>query len=271
MSKQPSETTPRSAPGTANAPDRRLNAVHDYLDRHVSRSDRGVEIGAFDRPILKRPEWNVLYADVYSTERLLELARNNPRRHVDRVVEVDLPLGEQTLAKAMAGRGIDFVFGSHVFEHIPNLLGFLRDVAVELNDGGRVIGAFPDRRYTFDIDRPRTTLGQLVDRDRQNLSKPDPSAVFDHFYHFKPVKAGQVWHSGNDHGVGRSFTVAQAIEKSRNSLDEYVDAHCNIFGDDEFEAIAAEFVNLGIPLRLDSIFPTSRPMNEFFFCLRKSD
>jgi len=238
-----------------------------FVDANLSKDMRGVEIGAYDRPMLNKPNYDIMYADVLSTESLREHAAMNPRRFPEKVVPVDFVIAENTLAQAIEGRGMSYVFGSHVFEHIPNLLGFLRDMASSLGKGGVLLGAYPDRRYTFDIDRPRTTLGQLLDRDLRQLKRPDAATVFDHFHHFRQITAGRVWNLGADHGLPRTHSLGYAFAEMRKSTEDYVDVHCNLFTDDEFAALIGEMSQLGVPVKLRSLERTKRPGNEFLFCL----
>ncbi|MAN97525.1 MAG: hypothetical protein CMN18_06815 [Roseovarius sp.] len=259
---------PLSQSATARMLDQRKNRLLEFVAGCVTSSELGVEIGPFDRPLLTRPDWNVRYADVSSTSELRRLADNSPLRHADRVVEVDYVLKGISLPQAISGASVRYIFGSHVYEHIADLLGFLRQLAAEMGPGGAIIGAFPDRRYTYDIDRPRTTLGQFIDRDARSITQPDPHTVFDHFYHFKPVKAGQVWQHGVNHGVARQFSLAHARKMMDTARSSYVDVHCNILTDQEFVDLTETFPDLGISLRLQKMVETVRPMNEFHFCLK---
>lgn len=242
--------------------------LSEFVRSNVNATDLGVEIGPFDRPHLKRPEWNVRYADVNTTTELRRLASASPLRHVDRVVEVDYLLNATSLPRAISGHGVKFVFGSHVFEHIPNLLGFFRDIAAEMGSGGTIVGAFPDRRYTYDIDRPRTTLGQFVDRNARDILKPDPQTVFDHFYYNRDVKAGQIWAKGAEHGRPRRFTLSHAQKMMERAQQQYVDVHCNVLTDQEFIDLTEVFPELDIELRLHDLVKTYRPLHEFHFCLK---
>lgn len=262
--------TTSSAP-SAEAGDARKSRLLKFAADSIRTGSRGVEIGPYDRPLLTRPDFEIQYADVQTTETLRDLATQNPRRFPEKVVQVDFVIGEKSLAELIDGRGIGYVFGSHVYEHIPNLLGFLRDIANVIGPSGRIIGAYPDRRYTFDIDRPRTTLGQLIDRDLRGLTQPDMASVFDHFFHFRALAAGRIWNFGADHGVARSNTIHNAMAETRKSASQYVDVHCNLFTDDEFIELVDAIHELGVPLKLRAIEPTKRPLNEFFFCLEVTD
>ncbi|EAQ23628.1 hypothetical protein [Roseovarius sp. 217] len=257
-----------TAADAALALEQRGPRLLEFVANCVEPQALGVEIGPFDRPLLTRPDWNVRYADVNTTDDLKYLAGRSPLRHVEKVVEVDYVLKSVSLPRAISGHGVKFVFGSHVYEHIPNLLGFLRDIATELGSGGTVIGAFPDRRYTYDIDRPRTTLGQFLDRHARDISQPDPQTVFDHFYHNREVKAGQIWTKGADHGAPRRFSLGHAQEMMQQAQTRYVDVHCNVLTDQEFVDLTEVFPELGINLGLHALVKTYRPLHEFHFCLK---
>lgn len=252
--------------------ERRLELLQDFLGSFDLKSKLGVEIGPYDRPILPKPDYDMIYADVFSTEELRRMGAANKNRDASKVVDVEIVLRDQTLGAAIEGRNVKYVFGSHVYEHIPNLLGFLREVAESLGPGGLIIGAFPDRRYTYDIERPRTTLGQLLDRDARNVTKPDPDIVFDHRFYFRPVKSPAIWALGEAGIPERQFTFDHAMAKMELSHEDYVDAHCNLFSDEEFaEAMAALGAAGRLPLSVASVTPTVRPFNEFFFALKVVD
>ena len=48
----------------------------------------------------------------------------------------------------------DFFIASHVIEHFPDLLGFLRNVENLLRVGGVLSLVIPDKRYCFDFFKP---------------------------------------------------------------------------------------------------------------------
>lgn len=57
---------------------------------------------------------------------------------------------------------IDFVFSSHVLEHLVNPLQVLRNWWTKLAPGGVIAGVVPDARFTFDLRQPLTTRADLL-------------------------------------------------------------------------------------------------------------
>jgi SAM-dependent methyltransferase len=57
----------------------------------------------------------------------------------------------------------DFVVCSHVLEHLANPLRAIDDFHRVLRPGGTLLIVLPDRRRTFDKDRPRTELQHVSD------------------------------------------------------------------------------------------------------------
>ncbi|WP_439525927.1 hypothetical protein [Roseovarius mucosus] len=143
---QTGKDKPLSQSAVARVLEQRKTRLRVFVAGCVRSTELGVEIGPFGRPLLTGPDWNVRYADVSTTNELRRLAKSSPLRRVDRVVEVDYVLWNITLPQAIPGAGVRFVFGSHVYEHIANLLGFFRQLAAEMGPGGAIIGAFPNRR-----------------------------------------------------------------------------------------------------------------------------
>ena len=59
--------------------------------------------------------------------------------------------------------GLDFLIASHVLEHLRFPLQALRSWYEALAPGGALLLKVPDKRYTFDIRRPRTSLTHLIE------------------------------------------------------------------------------------------------------------
>jgi len=64
--------------------------------------------------------------------------------------------------RSLADASADFVVASHVLEHVADPLGILDEIHRVLRTGGIAIILVPDRRTTFDANRPPTPLDHLV-------------------------------------------------------------------------------------------------------------
>lgn len=122
-------------------------------------SGAGLEIGAFNEPAPLPANCSIQYFDALSAE----TARQRfPEINPHRFVEVD-HLGE--LDQGDLGRfpdgSFDFVVCNHVIEHVANPARLVEDLFRIVRPGGHVVLTVPDKRFTFDHERPLTTLEHL--------------------------------------------------------------------------------------------------------------
>jgi SAM-dependent methyltransferase len=75
-------------------------------------------------------------------------------------VEIDIVDNGETLATVPDGSQ-QFVVANHFLEHCQNPFGTLQNIFRALAPGGILFMAVPDKRYSFDSDRPCTTLEHL--------------------------------------------------------------------------------------------------------------
>ena len=57
----------------------------------------------------------------------------------------------------------DFVVASHFLEHCRNPIGTLETFFRVLKLGGKLYLVVPDKRFTFDVNRPTTTLERILE------------------------------------------------------------------------------------------------------------
>ncbi len=99
---------------------------------------RGIEVGAAHQPVVRRGDGDIQYVDHASTEELRRKYANDPGVDLAALVEVDAVWGAQTLAEAVGVSGrYNYVVASHVAEHVPDLLGWLEEVAEVLTQRAR--------------------------------------------------------------------------------------------------------------------------------------
>jgi len=56
----------------------------------------------------------------------------------------------------------DFVIANHFIEHCQNPIGALQNMLRVLKPGGKLYLSIPDKRYTFDMDRPITSVDHVT-------------------------------------------------------------------------------------------------------------
>lgn len=238
---------------------------------------RGLEIGPLDRAIAEKPDFDVRYVDVFDTDGIRAHYRDDPHVDVRRIPDVDFPLqtaagSMQTLAEAAAPASpYRWVLASHVIEHVPDLIGWLADVAAVLDDGGRLILAIPDRRFTFDSLRPPTTVGQMIQAHLTGDRTPALRAVFDHFRSAVHVGSPERW-AGRP--VGETDVIhglAEAMAKTEVArTGEYVDCHVWLFTPEEFVVQMNDLSELGLTdLYVSALVPTARDEIEYYAALSR--
>jgi ubiquinone/menaquinone biosynthesis C-methylase UbiE len=73
----------------------------------------------------------------------------------------------------VADQSIDFVFSSHVFEHLANPIGHLVQWQRKLRSKGKVIAVVPDARATKDYLMPPCSLDELLDEQARGITAPE--------------------------------------------------------------------------------------------------
>ena len=141
---------------------------NQFLRRHLR--GQGVEIGALWRRAPVAAGARVWYVD--------RLAAQDVARHyaeVGHAVPVNVVADAARLPFREAS--LDFIIASHVLEHLPFPLSGLRHWYALVKTGGHLLLRIPDKRYTFDRRRTRTSLQHL-------LAEEARPANFDRRAHF---------------------------------------------------------------------------------------
>lgn len=133
---------------------------------------RGLEIGASSHNPFGLNTLNVDYSDDYTT-----IYKQEEIRAVGRYATVDIVASGDNLP--LEDSSVDFVISSHVIEHFYDPIKALKEWLRVVRPGGYVYIIAPHKERTFDRDRPRTTLTELLERHEF----PNPP-IPDHHGHY---------------------------------------------------------------------------------------
>ena len=118
----------------------------------------GVEIGPGPQPqILPKEGINVSFLEQMPPEEWNRLYNGGGKFPVRPELWNNYIIGEASSLPVDDG-SLDFIFGSHVFEHLANPIGHLRRWKDKLASGGKVICIVPDLGGTKDAVQDRSTL-----------------------------------------------------------------------------------------------------------------
>jgi SAM-dependent methyltransferase len=118
----------------------------------------GIEIGALHRPLIVPRRARVKYVDRMTAT---ELREHYPELVTEPLVRTDIIDDGETLVR-IADATQDFVIANHFIEHCENPLLTFQNLFRVLKPAGILFIAVPDKRFTFDVDRPSTTFDHVL-------------------------------------------------------------------------------------------------------------
>lgn len=122
----------------------------------------GIEVGPGSAPHVKPTESiRVRYLENAEKEEWLARYRLEPSPETDAIWENYLVGDAQTLEE-VEPNSLDFIYSSHVFEHLMNPLGVLARWSSRLKPGGSALAVVPDCRYCFDLRQEPSTIEEFT-------------------------------------------------------------------------------------------------------------
>jgi SAM-dependent methyltransferase len=235
---------------------------------------RGIEIGPLNQPIVARNMGFVRYVDHATTEELRTKCAQRGTIDISTIVDVDYVWGDRDLKELTKGEApFDYVIASHVIEHVPDLIGWLKEIRSVLKTGGVLSLAIPDKRFTYDFFRQTTKPGDVIDALLRHARKPSPRQVFDYHSEFVRRNGDFAWRV---YGLEKELVHEHSLEKSlqitqdafRN--DQYVDVHCWVFTELSFLKLLKDLAQLDlIDFKIARFF--GRTKHEFYVSLEAID
>jgi SAM-dependent methyltransferase len=232
----------------------------------------GLEIGPSYNPLVPKSSGRRIETlDHASAGELRERYRNAANVDISRIEEVDYVSDGRPLAEVVNKPGhYDYIVASHVIEHTPDMLGFLKDCQTLLKEQGVLVLAVPDKRRCFDVFQPLTSTGMVLQAHLERRTRHTPGQVFD-FVAYNGLRDGlSGWTSGADGPLTFAHDLAfarYALEQAISSAN-YVDAHVWRFTPSSFRLLLND-LNEGGELSLREQFFAESDSLEFFVSLSR--
>lgn len=244
----------------------------DMLKSMFATSGLGLEIGPSYNPLLPRSGgYNVEVLDHATQAELMAKYRNDRNVDSSRIEPVDYVWNGGSLADTIGGKGrYDFVVASHVIEHTPDIIAFLRDCEDLLRPDGVLTLAVPDKRYCFDAMRPVSTTGAALQAFHERRTRHLPGTVFDHVSSYATRGGHAGWHANE---IG-SFSLFNTVNQARAHFDQasavaiYIDAHAWCFTPSSFRLMIRDLNEMGLLQLKEQAFRTTEWF-EFFVVLSR--
>jgi SAM-dependent methyltransferase len=193
---------------------------------------RGIEIGPLCRPLVTKDRSSVFYVDHCSTTELKTKYSNDSNVDLEKIVEVDFIWKDQPLVQTVGNIcPVDYVVASHVIEHVPDLVGWLKEMHQSLREGGSLILIVPDKRFTFDVQRRVTSYEEVRAAYVERRRRPGLRCIMDHFANVVHADCFQLW---QDHSISSDLSFCHSpaflsLAAEQYAEGRYIDVHCWVF------------------------------------------
>jgi len=210
----------------------------------IDKTGYGLEIGPSYNPLApKRLGYNVRTLDYLSQSDLIE-KYSRLSVPVAEIEPVDFVWSGEPYSELMGGHSLFYwVIASHVIEHMPDLIGFLKNCTSVLKEDGILAIVVPDKRYCFDHFRPPSSLAQIIDAHQAKLTHPSAGMIAESYLN-KAYRNGEgIWNLLTRGPLRFQHTVSET--KNAMALREYTDVHAWSFTPHSFRLAIHDLVSLG--------------------------
>ena len=243
---------------------------------HVDLSGPGLEIGPSYAPLVpKGSAREIETVDHATREKLVRKYQSHdlPQDKLDAIEEVDHLWTGGSLVDAVGKRDhFQYIVAAHVIEHSVDLIGFLQDCEALLRADGRLALVVPDKRFCFDLFKPLTSLGGVLDAHLRPTTFHPPGALVDHIAYDCEVGELEAWGAGQTGELrAQHLDLADVEGRVRIGTDQqtYLDAHRWIFTPASLSLLIDDLGELGYHSMCEvGSAPTSG--FEFYLTLAKS-
>jgi SAM-dependent methyltransferase len=232
----------------------------------------GVEIGPLCRPFVRRSDGPIVYVDFTDAATLKQKYKDDPFVDTARIVDIDAIWGSSTLQSALGDRQFDYLVASHVIEHVPDFIGWLREVGSVLKPTGEVRLIVPDKRFTFDFFRRKTELSDILHSYIRGARIPQPHSLLDFCLRVVPTKIDP-WTQRPNPAPSDMQIIHGAMHTARETIENgtYHDVHCWVFTPRSFAGLMSEVTRADlVDFACEGFVDTGKFQNEFFVSMRRS-
>ena len=222
---------------------------NDSLRALVDSCGFGLEIGPSHAPVFPRAAgFNVETLDHADAD---ELRRKYAAMGVDTsaIEEVTYVSDGRPIHEIVPRRGeYDFIFSSHVIEHVTDFVGYFETCEALLKPDGRAALAIPDKRYVFDALRFPSTTGDVLEAWKRRHKRHSIARVFDFHAYYSTLGGEPVWasFSTGDIALPNGVEYGRQMFDAAYSEDGYHDVHGWAFTPASFQLIIRDLNEMGL-------------------------
>jgi SAM-dependent methyltransferase len=241
----------------------------------VSGDGKLLEIGAGYNPVFSKAERpNYFVLDHASTRELAAKYQGEPL--FKRIETVDFVWCSGLLHEAVPAihhGTFEGIIASHVLEHIPDPLSFLRSMEILLAPHGTLMLAMPDKRFIFDFFKPVTVTSDYLYTYYQKRVRHTKKAAFDSAA-LQVSGNGQITWGPQTHIKAAFFHKLEdamaRFEGHQEAADgPHSDLHATVYTPASFDLIMLELRYLGF-IGLEAFEPQPALGCEFYRFMRRA-
>ena len=223
----------------------------ELLRAGIKKDHKIIEIGPSYNPLTpKSGGWRSYVVDHTDRDGLINKYRDVSLANVDSIETVDFVWMQGPLSDCVPVEHhgtFDVFVASHVFEHVPDLVGALRSAEVLCRSDAKMVLALPDKRVCFDYFRPQSTTGDAIAAHWERRSRHSSKTLWDHFAYTALKHGGPGWGRTDSTPAVLIHSIDQAANwAQRHDSDAYIDAHAWTFVPASFSLIMLELAYLGL-------------------------
>jgi SAM-dependent methyltransferase len=207
-----------------------------------------LEVGAGDRPFPVPSHVRVFYGDIRDATSIQDYFKTAD-------VRSGSAIDAQTFA-GIADNSFDFVISAHVIEHLRDPIGSIVNAIRVLRPDGIHILVVPDMRFTFDRNRPETTVEHTLRDYEDGGESTCQQAYVEHLRYVHPELTSQHY--------SEAEIQTQSAENARRWRE--FDVHFHAWTREGFESLltaAARYTSFVVEEAVSAV-------NENIFVLRKT-